>query len=83
MMCAHYCDVCVISDLMRADPNNVDAVYVKAMCFYYQDIQDKAKRFFTQALRMDPDHTKSRQAMKVFTSPPSHNTLFTCRRTSF
>ncbi len=53
------------SDLLRADSNNVDAVYIKAMCFYYQDMQDKAKRFFQQALRMDPDHSKSRQAMKV------------------
>ncbi|XP_064389364.1 dnaJ homolog subfamily C member 7-like [Halichondria panicea] len=52
------------NDLLRADSNNVDAVYIKAMCFYYQDMQDKAKRFFTQALKMDPDHSKSRQAMK-------------------
>lgn len=50
---------------MRADPNNVDAIYIKAMCFYYQDLQDKAKMFFQRALRMDPDHSKSRLAMKV------------------
>lgn len=54
-----------LSDLMRADSNNADAVYVKAMCYYYQDVQDKAKLFFQRALKMDPDHSKSREAMKV------------------
>ena len=47
------------------DKNNADALYARAMCFYYQDIPDRALQFFAHALRVDPDHKKSRQAIKV------------------
>ena len=81
------------SDLLRLDRNNADAIYVKALCFYYQvstvtgmkhvrsewwfisnssvfqDVPDKATQFFQHALRVAPDHTKSRLAMKVGVYP--------------
>lgn len=53
------------SDILRTNSLNCDALYVKALCYYYQDMQDKANMFFQRALRADPDHRKSRLAMKV------------------
>ena len=61
VMCTHvHC-----SELLRRDSNNSDALYAKALCHYYQDQPDKANMFFQRALRADPDHRKSRLAMKV------------------
>lgn len=54
------------SDLLKLDSKNVAALYVKALCYYYQDMPDRATQFFQQALRLDPDHSKSRMALKVF-----------------
>ncbi len=54
-----------VSDLLKGDRNNATAMYVKAMSYYYQDVEDRAMQFFTQALRVDPDHTKARLALKV------------------
>lgn len=52
------------NEVLRVDAHNVDAIYVKALCFYYQDIPDKATQFFQEVLRVDPDHVKSRTAIK-------------------
>ena len=37
-VCVHYPHIPLManSDLLRRDRNNVDAIFVKAMCFYYQ-----------------------------------------------
>lgn len=37
-VCVHYQHIPLMahSDLLRRDRNNVDAIFVKAMCFYYQ-----------------------------------------------
>ena len=61
--------LCFCSDLLKGDSNNATALYVKAMCYYYQDIPDRATAFFHQALRVDPDHSKSRLALKVIFFP--------------
>lgn len=53
------------SDILRINSLNSDALYVKALCYYYQDMPDKANTFFQRALRADPDHRKSRLAIKV------------------
>jgi len=54
-----------VSDLLKGDRNNATAMYVKAMSYYYQDVEGRAMQFFQQALRVDPDHSKSRLALKV------------------
>lgn len=54
----------IANDLLKSDSNNATALYVKAMCYYYQDVPDRATQFFHHALRVDPDHSKSRQALK-------------------
>lgn len=58
-------NVLLFSDLLKSDSNNATALYVKAMCYYYQDVPDRATQFFHHALRVDPDHSKSRLALKV------------------
>eukprot|EP00731_Ephydatia_muelleri_P020267 Em0012g1092a len=67
-------------EVLRVDAHNVDAIYVKALCFYYQDIPDKATQFFQEVLRVDPDHVKSRNAIKrsklLLAKKEQGNTLF-------
>lgn len=70
------------SDILRINSLNSDALYVKALCYYYQDMPDKANLFFQRALRADPDHRKSRLAIKVSeerrTSALTHYTFTMC-----
>ncbi|TNN85992.1 DnaJ subfamily C member 7 [Liparis tanakae] len=54
----------VASDILRMDPTNADALYVRGLCLYYEDCIDKAVQFFVQALRMAPDHDKARLACR-------------------
>ncbi|XP_062518401.1 dnaJ homolog subfamily C member 7-like isoform X1 [Corticium candelabrum] len=51
-------------DIMSRDRMNADALYVRGLCFYYQDLPDKATAHFQQALQVDPDHKKSRQIIR-------------------
>lgn len=44
---------------------NVDALYVRAMCLYFQDNIDKAFAHFQQVLRLAPDHAKALELYKV------------------
>ncbi|KAM9411827.1 dnaJ homolog subfamily C member 7-like isoform 4-T4 [Salvelinus alpinus] len=55
----------VASDILRMDSTNGDALYVRGLCLYYEDCIDKAVKFFVQALRMAPDHEKSRLACRL------------------
>ncbi|XP_064171178.1 dnaJ homolog subfamily C member 7-like isoform X1 [Anguilla rostrata] len=54
----------VASDILRMDSTNGDALYVRGLCLYYEDCIEKAVLFFTQALRMAPDHEKARLACR-------------------
>uniref|UniRef100_A0A8C4R5X6 DnaJ (Hsp40) homolog, subfamily C, member 7 n=1 Tax=Eptatretus burgeri TaxID=7764 RepID=A0A8C4R5X6_EPTBU len=54
----------VASDILRLDSTNADALYVRGLCLYYEDLIDKAVQYFVQALRMAPDHEKARLACK-------------------
>ncbi|ETE69826.1 DnaJ-like subfamily C member 7, partial [Ophiophagus hannah] len=49
----------VISDILRIDATNADALYVRGLCLYYEDCIEKAVQFFVQALKMAPDHDKA------------------------
>lgn len=57
--------LCILSDILRMDSTNGDALYVRGLCLYYEDCIDKAVQFFIQALRMAPDHEKARLACRV------------------
>ena len=53
------------SDLVRLDPSNMDAVFVRGLCLYYQENIDKAFSHFQQVLRLAPDHSKALAVYKV------------------
>lgn len=54
----------IAADVLQRDSTNADAVYVRALCLYYDDNIDKAVNFFTHALRLSPDLTKARLTLK-------------------
>lgn len=45
---------------------NADALYVRGLSLYYQDNTEKAFQHFQQVLRLAPDHSKAREALKVW-----------------
>lgn len=52
------------NEMLRANSLNAGALYVKGLCLFYQDQLDKARQHFLQVLRVDPDHSKARLAVK-------------------
>lgn len=52
-------------DVLQRDSTNADAVYVRALCLYYDDNIDKAVNFFIHSLKLSPDLTKARLTLKV------------------
>ena len=53
------------SGILLMDRRNVDAIYVRGMCLMKQGNVEKAVDFFRQALQLDPDHHRSRTAIRV------------------
>ncbi|XP_076823142.1 dnaJ homolog subfamily C member 7-like [Clavelina lepadiformis] len=51
-------------DILRFDKMNADAVYIRGICLYYDDSIEKAVTFFTQALKLSPDHHNARITLK-------------------
>lgn len=59
-----FCSFC--SDILqREDSMNSDALYVRGLCLYYEDMVDKAFQHFQQVLRLAPDHGKAKEIYKV------------------
>jgi len=52
------------NDMLRSHSLNAGALYVKGLCLFYQDNIDKARQHFLQVLRVDPDHSKAKLAVK-------------------
>ena len=44
---------------------NVDAIYVRGLCLYYEDNIDKAFQHFQQVLRLAPDHQRAKEVFRV------------------
>lgn len=55
----------IVHDMMRADSMDVDAIYVRGMCLYYQDEVEKAFNHFQQVLRLAPDHQRARGVYRM------------------
>lgn len=53
-----------VTDLIRADSTNADAIYVRGLCLYHEDNVDKAILYFQQVLRLAPDHAKAKAVYK-------------------
>jgi len=52
------------SDLVRADTTNADAIFLKGLVHYEEGENQKAINHFAEALRVHPDHEKSRIQLK-------------------
>ncbi|KAK9767914.1 hypothetical protein K7432_001837 [Basidiobolus ranarum] len=55
----------IASEVMRADPTNPDALYLRATILYRQSEHAKALAHCTEALRCDPDYFKARTLLKT------------------
>lgn len=53
----------IANNILHLDKTNVDAIYVRGMCLYYEDNIDSAFNHFQQVLRLAPDHNK---AMNIY-----------------
>ncbi|XP_076299987.1 tetratricopeptide repeat protein 2 isoform X2 [Lasioglossum baleicum] len=54
----------IANNILHIDKQNLDAIYVRAMCLYYQGNIEKAFAHFQQVLRLAPDHTKAMEIYK-------------------
>ncbi|XP_043796658.1 dnaJ homolog subfamily C member 7 isoform X2 [Apis laboriosa] len=54
----------IANDILHIDKQNADAIYVRAMCLYFQDNIDRAFTHFQQVLRLAPDHAKALEIYK-------------------
>lgn len=54
----------LISDVLRLDSTNPDAIYVRGLTFYYLDNIDKAGDHFKQTIKLNPDHSKANASFK-------------------
>ncbi|XP_078041929.1 tetratricopeptide repeat protein 2 [Augochlora pura] len=54
----------IANNILHIDKQNVDAIYVRATCLYFQGDIDKAFTHFQQVLRLAPDHDKALEIYK-------------------
>ena len=55
----------VAVSILQVDNKNVDAMYVRGLCLYYEDDIDKALSFLSTVLKYAPDHSKAMNRFKV------------------
>jgi DnaJ family protein C protein 7 len=49
----------ITNDILHADKQNVEAVYVRGMCFYYEGNTEEALCHFKYVLRLAPNHQRA------------------------
>ncbi|XP_013779435.1 dnaJ homolog subfamily C member 7-like isoform X2 [Limulus polyphemus] len=54
----------ISNDILRIDASNVDALYIKGMCLYYQDILEKAVDNLQEVLKLIPYYKKAEEIYK-------------------
>ncbi|XP_059471816.1 dnaJ homolog subfamily C member 7 [Neocloeon triangulifer] len=52
------------NEVLSKDKSNVEAIYVRGLCLYYQDNVDKAIQHFQTVLRLAPDLQKAKDVYK-------------------
>ncbi|XP_022247242.1 dnaJ homolog subfamily C member 7-like isoform X3 [Limulus polyphemus] len=55
----------ISNDILRIDASNVDALYIKGMCLYYQDILEKAVDNLQEVLKLIPYYKKAEEIYKM------------------
>ncbi|KAG1459817.1 hypothetical protein G6F56_006078 [Rhizopus delemar] len=56
---------CIINSLIRLDPQNPDALFLRARVFYSQCDSKRTIDHCVEALRSDPDFSKARELLKL------------------
>merc|ERR1712142_1224430 len=51
----------LVNEILRKDEHNLEALYVRGICFYYQDQTERAFNLFQQLLRTAPDFQKAKE----------------------
>lgn len=46
--------------LLKGQPNNVQALFLRGKSYFYMDDQSMAKRHFGEALKYDPEHKEAK-----------------------
>ncbi|KAL7641261.1 UNVERIFIED_CONTAM: hypothetical protein RMT77_008399 [Armadillidium vulgare] len=54
----------IVNDILQKDSTNVDAIFVRGICLYYQDNQESAFTHFQHVLKLAPDHMKAKDIYK-------------------
>jgi len=52
------------NEILRKDQHNLEALYVRGICLYYQDQTERAFKLFQQLLRTAPDFQKAKECYK-------------------
>merc|ERR1712142_166920 len=53
-----------LSKVLKTNAKNTEAMFVRGLCFYYQDIIDKACEHFRIVLKLDPDHDGAKETLR-------------------
>lgn len=74
----------IANNVLHVDKQNVDAIYIRGMCLYYQDHIDRAFAHFQQILRLAPDHATAlniyKRAKALKKKKEDGNTAFKMKR---
>ncbi|CAK1549792.1 unnamed protein product [Leptosia nina] len=54
----------IANDSLRFDSFDIEAIYVRGLCLYFEDKDDQAFKHFQQVLRLAPDHKKAMATYK-------------------
>ncbi|KAK9811786.1 hypothetical protein WJX72_009936 [[Myrmecia] bisecta] len=54
----------VTGHLLKGEPGNIEALYLRGTAYFYLNDQDLAKRHFGEALKYDPDHEQVKAAFR-------------------
>jgi len=54
----------IVNDILLKDNQQLEAMYVRGLCRYYQDNNEVAFQHFQKVLRMAPDHKKAKESYK-------------------
>jgi len=64
-MSGKYQDAQILAnEILRKDEHNLEALYVRGICFYYQDQTERAFNLFQSLLRTAPDFQKAKDCYK-------------------
>jgi DnaJ family protein C protein 7 len=55
----------LMGEVLRSDPNNPDALYLRGMAMYYSNNIAGAQKHLSNALKLDPDNSTYRKEYKV------------------